>query len=150
MEPASRRSVRAVRSGSLAVKPSARYECPGNARAADAAGSSDNFGSRSQASAFRAELLSSTAQTGSSRWRDLPERFGQWNATFRWFDWSVKDGAWWRVLTAVQARFDQLGRLDWVVSIDSTIARVNQHGAILARAGARWNYKSLGSTPLIM
>jgi len=72
-------------------------------------------------------------RTGSP-WRDLPERFGAWNTVFKRFDRWAKDGTWDRVLTAVQARSDSLGRLDWVVSIDSTITRVPQHGATLARA----------------
>ena len=53
---------------------------------------------------------------------------------FKRFDRWAKDGTWDRVLTAVQTRSDQLGRLDWVVSIDSTITRVHQHGATLARS----------------
>jgi transposase len=72
-------------------------------------------------------------RTGSP-WRDLPERFGAWNTVFKRFDRWAKDGTWDRILTAVQARSDQLGRLDWVVSIDSSITRVHQHGATLARA----------------
>lgn len=53
---------------------------------------------------------------------------------FKRFDRWAKDGTWDRVLSAVQALSDQLGRLDWVVSIDSTITRVHQHGATLPRA----------------
>jgi len=71
-------------------------------------------------------------RTGSP-WRDLPERFGPWNTVFKRFDRWAKDGTWQNILTAVQSRSDQLGRLDWVVSIDSTITRVHQHGATLAR-----------------
>ena len=67
-------------------------------------------------------------RTGSP-WRDLPERFGPWNTVFKRFDRWARDGTWQRILTAVQARSDQLGKLDWVVSIDSTIARVYQGGA---------------------
>ena len=33
----------------------------------------------------------------------------------------------------VQKQADAAGEIDWVVSIDSTIARVHQHGATLAR-----------------
>ena len=66
-------------------------------------------------------------------WRDLPERFGPWNTVFKRFDRWARDGTWQRILTSVQARSDQLGKLDWVVSIDSTITRVHQHGATLAR-----------------
>ncbi|SDK86301.1 Putative transposase of IS4/5 family, partial [Cryobacterium psychrotolerans] len=57
-------------------------------------------------------------RTGSP-WRDLPERFGPWNTVFKRFDRWAKDGTWQRILTAVQSRSDQLGKLDWVVSIDS-------------------------------
>jgi len=66
-------------------------------------------------------------------WRDVPARFGPWNTVFKRFDRWAKDGTWARVLTAVQARADAAGQLDWTVSIDSTIARVHQHGATLAR-----------------
>ncbi|MFZ4896499.1 IS5 family transposase [Plantibacter sp. Mn2098] len=86
-------------------------------------------------------------RTGSP-WRDLPERFGPWNTVFKRFDRWAKDGNWQQVLTAVQARSDELGKLDWVVSIDSTITRVHQHGATLARTtGDRANYTILGEEP---
>jgi transposase len=73
-------------------------------------------------------------RTGSP-WRDLPERFGPWNTVFKRFDRWAKDGTWQNVLTAVQARADELGDVDWVASIDSTIARVHQHGANTRRTG---------------
>ena len=66
-------------------------------------------------------------------WRDVPERFGNWNTIYcKFSDWS-RDGTWLRLLTAVQARADAAGELDWVTAIDSTITRVHQHGATLAR-----------------
>jgi transposase len=66
-------------------------------------------------------------------WRDVPERFGNWNTIYCKFnDWS-RDGTWARLLAAAQARADAIGELDWVTAIDSTIARVHQHGATLAR-----------------
>ena len=45
--------------------------------------------------------------------------------------------AWDRVLTAlhVEAEAEAAGRLDWTLSVDSTVARVHQHGAT-ARAGS--------------
>jgi transposase len=55
-------------------------------------------------------------------WRDLPER-----------TWS-RDGTWDRVWRALQAAADADGRLDWVVSVDSSIARVHQHAATLPRS----------------
>lgn len=68
---------------------------------------------------------------------------------FKRFDRWAKDGTWQRILTAVQTRSNELGKLDWVVSIDSTITRVHQHGATLTRStgGAQSNYKILGPEP---
>lgn len=40
---------------------------------------------------------------------------------------------WEKLLAEVQKQSDAAGKLDWVVSIDSTIARVHQHGATLSR-----------------
>jgi len=66
-------------------------------------------------------------------WRDIPERFGNWNSIYcRFSDWS-KDGTWSTVLATVQGASHRSGELDWTVSVDSTITRVHQHGATLAR-----------------
>ena len=71
-------------------------------------------------------------RTGSA-WRDLPERFGSWNTIYKNFRrWAV-DGAWEVLLIHVQKRASLAGEIDWVVSVDSSIARVHQHGATLPR-----------------
>ncbi|QUB99635.1 transposase [Cellulosimicrobium cellulans] len=56
-------------------------------------------------------------------WRDLPERFGNWNTIYKNFDRWSKAGVWARVLEAVQSMAHQAGDVDWVASIDSTIVR---------------------------
>lgn len=66
-------------------------------------------------------------------WRDLPERFGPWNTIYKNFDRWAKAGIWAHVLEKVQSLAHERGDLDWVTSIDSTIVRVHQHGATLAR-----------------
>lgn len=72
-------------------------------------------------------------RTGSP-WRDLPERFENWNTIYRDFDRWAKGGLRARVFEHVQAVAERNGDIDWEASIDSTIARVHQHGATLPRA----------------
>lgn len=66
-------------------------------------------------------------------WRDLPERFGNWNTIYRNFDRWAKAGVWAKLLEHVQGVAQDRGDVDWMASIDSTIARVHQHGATLPR-----------------
>lgn len=66
-------------------------------------------------------------------WRDVPERFGNWNTIYKNFNRWSEQGVWARVLEKVQSLAHQRGELDWVASIDSTIVRVHQHGATLRR-----------------
>ena len=66
-------------------------------------------------------------------WRNLPERFGNWNTIYKNFNRWAAQGVWERVLEKTQSMAQQAGELDWVASIDSTIVRVHQHGATLPR-----------------
>lgn len=66
-------------------------------------------------------------------WRDVPERFGNWNTIYKNFNRWAEQGVWARVLEKTQSLAQQSGDLDWVASIDSTIVRVHQHGATLPR-----------------
>ena len=66
-------------------------------------------------------------------WRDVPERFGNWNTIYKNFDRWARADVWARLLEKVQSLAGQRGELDWVTSIDSTIVRVHQHGATLPR-----------------
>jgi hypothetical protein len=47
------------------------------------------------------------------------------------------DGTWDKVLTALQIQADGNGEIDWRCSVDSTRARVHQHGATAARSLAK-------------
>lgn len=67
-------------------------------------------------------------------WRDVPERFGNWNTIYKNFNRWSELGVWVRVLEKAQSLAQQSADLDWVASIDSTIVRVHQHGATLPRA----------------
>ncbi len=66
-------------------------------------------------------------------WRDVPERFGNWNTIYKNFNRWAELGVWARVLEKMQSLAQQAGDVDWVASIDSTIVRVHQHGATLPR-----------------
>jgi len=79
-------------------------------------------------------------------WRDLPPEFGAWQTVHRRHQrWSA-DGTWDRVLAALQVAADAEGGIDWRVSVDSTIARVHQHGATAARCSSGPSSHTGGST----
>jgi len=67
-------------------------------------------------------------RTGSS-WRDLPAVFPAWQTVWWRFDRRSTDGTWDRVLTGLQGQAHAAGEVEWVVSVDSTIARAHQHAA---------------------
>lgn len=56
-------------------------------------------------------------------WRDLPERFGNWNSVYQRFRRWSKKGVWQRVFEALQD-----ADLDWLL-LDSTTVRAHQHAA---------------------
>lgn len=67
-------------------------------------------------------------------WRDLPPEFGPWQTVWkRHYRFSL-DGTWDKVLLALQVQADANGEIDWRVSVDSTVARVRQHGATAVRS----------------
>jgi len=66
-------------------------------------------------------------------WRDLPEEFGPWQTVWKRHRRFSLDGTWDKLLTRLLAEADAAGEIDWSVSIDSTINRVHQHAATLAR-----------------
>ena len=57
-------------------------------------------------------------------WRDLPERFGNWNSVFRRFSRWAKAGVWKRVLEALAGEPD----LELLI-LDTTIVRAHAHAA---------------------
>jgi len=63
-------------------------------------------------------------------WRDLPERYGQWQTiASRFYRWQ-KNGVWERVLAHLQQIKDGDGHLDWEVHyVDGSVIRAHQHAA---------------------
>ena len=72
-------------------------------------------------------------RTGSP-WRDLPADLPAWQTVWYRFDRWAKDGTLDAVLVALQGQAHAAGELEWVVSVDSTIARAHQHAAGAPRA----------------
>lgn len=62
------------------------------------------------------------AKTGAP-WRDLPERFGNWNSAWRRFDRWARKGVWRKVFDALQDP-----DLEWLI-LDSTVIRAHPHAA---------------------
>jgi transposase len=69
-------------------------------------------------------------------WRDLPAEYGSWQTAHRRHQQWSKDGTYDAILASVQAEADAEGEIDWRLSVDSTIARVHQHGATARRPRA--------------
>ena len=67
-------------------------------------------------------------------WRDLPAEFGPWQTVWKRHYEFAHDGTWDKVLAALQSEADAAGQIDWKCSVDSTIARVHQHGATAVRS----------------
>ncbi len=78
-------------------------------------------------------------------WRDLPTSFGPWQTVWKRHHRYATDGTWDRVLARLQADADAAGAIDWRVSVDSTIARVHQHGATAARCSSGQSSHTGGS-----
>jgi len=79
-------------------------------------------------------------------WRDLPADFGAWQTVHRRFQAWSSDGTFDRVLAEVLADADAAGRVDWAVSVDSTIARAHQHATCAARSSAQPSSHTGGDT----
>jgi transposase len=79
-------------------------------------------------------------------WRDLPERFGDWNTVWKRFDRWTKNGVWQRLFEVLQDP-----DLEWLI-LDSTIIRAHQHAAGARKKGVvrkpkRWAAAAAGSAP---
>jgi transposase len=74
-------------------------------------------------------------------WRDLPAEFGPWQTVWKRHHKFSLDGTWDRVLAALLVEADVAGEIDWRCSVDSTVARVHQHGATAKRTvGASFSH----------
>ena len=63
----------------------------------------------------------------------LPERFGPWQTVWKRHARFSKDGTWDQILAALLIQADEASHVDLQLSIDSTVARVHQHGLNMTR-----------------
>jgi putative transposase len=71
-------------------------------------------------------------------WRDLPAVFGPWQTVWTWHRRMASDGTWDLVLSRLTKQADAAGKVDWSLSVDSTIARAHQHATNLTRLTGGW------------
>lgn len=73
--------------------------------------------------------------TGAS-WRDIPERYGPWQTLYERFTAWRADGAWDRIVAALQSQLDAAGQIDWSqFNIDGTSIRAGRHAGGAAKKG---------------
>lgn len=83
------------------------------------------------------EAISYRYRTGIA-WRDLPVVFGPWQTVWTWYRRTAADGTWDQVLARLTKQADAAGRVDWSLSVDSSIARAHQHATHVTRRTAGW------------
>jgi putative transposase len=71
-------------------------------------------------------------------WRDLPSVFGAWQTVWTWHRRMAADGTWDTVLARLTQRADAAGKIDWSLSVDSSIARAHQHATNVTRLTGGW------------
>lgn len=67
-------------------------------------------------------------RTGSP-WRDVPERYGKWATVYDLHRRYCENGTWLAILLGIIADAEEMGEIDWFVSVDSTTVRAHQHAA---------------------
>ena len=80
-------------------------------------------------------------------WRDLPERYGPWQTCYDRFVRWRRDSTWDRLLAHAQTKSDAVGEVEWLVSVDSTVAQAHQHAAGARRRPSEQDAKRGSSTP---
>lgn len=80
-------------------------------------------------------------------WRDLPERYGPWQTCYDRFSRWCRDGTWDRLLADAQTKSDAVREVEWLVSVDSTVARAHQQAAGARRKPSKQDAKRGSSTP---
>ncbi len=78
---------------------------------------------------------------------DLPERYGPWQTCYDRFSRWRRDGTWDRLLANTQTKSDAVGEVEWLLSVDGTIAQAHQHAAGARRKPSKQDAKRGSRTP---
>ena len=70
-------------------------------------------------------------------WRDVPERYGKWATVYDLHRRYTENGTWLAILLGILADAEEMGEIDWFVSVDSTTVRAHQHASGAAVGQAR-------------
>lgn len=63
-------------------------------------------------------------------WRDMPERYGEWETVYGRYRRWTREGLFDRILTALHVTLDDQGRIDWsVFDVDGTNIRAHRSAA---------------------
>ena len=73
-------------------------------------------------------------------WRDLPERYGQWQSIYDRYRRWTREGLFDRILHRLHVQLDAEGRIDWsVFDVDGTSIRADRSAAGARKKGAKSN-----------
>jgi transposase len=64
-----------------------------------------------------------------SPWRDVPERYGKWATVYDLHRRYCENGTWLAILLGILGDAEEMGEIDWFVSVDSTTVRAHQHAS---------------------
>lgn len=83
-----------------------------------------------------------------AQWRDMPERYGEWETVYGRYRRWTREGLFDRILRRLHVTLDEHGRIDWsVFDVDGSNIRAHRSAAGAARASKKTGRTSPPTTP---
>lgn len=83
-----------------------------------------------------------------AQWRDMPERYGEWETVYGRYRRWTREGLFDRILQRLHVTLDEHGRIDWsVFDVDGSNIRAHRSAAGAARASQKRGRVSPPTTP---